>query len=226
MATMIISDLHVPGDCRDPRSDLTVEARSELLHCLYAWRSADHDVILAGDGLELVQFTLAEIERGQGLLCQAIEDCVTLWVRGNHDGPAHALCGVEVVPYVVWRGTLIMHGDWADPFCYGPWAWLGRAAGRFAAWAERAVHPDADLWLDAAAQRVLRVAGLGRGRYGAPERYRDAALHVLDREADAERVVIGHTHAHRPWTADGRYANAGTWTGRDWQARGRFIEAP
>ena len=203
-----------------------MEARSELLRRLYEWRAAGHDVILAGDGLELAQFTLREIEHGQALLCQAIEDCVTLWVRGNHDGPAHALCGVEVVPYVVWRGTLIMHGDWADPFCYGPWAWVGRAAGRVAAWAERAIHPDADLWLEGAAQRVLRLVGVGRGRFGSAARYREAALHVLAADHEAERVVIGHTHQYEAWTPAGRYANAGTWTGKDWRDHGRVITAP
>lgn len=197
-----LSDLHLgPGDDRDDFC-----ADDALLDLLRRAHAEAEKVGLLGDTADLLQAGLGEIERAHPRVCQAIEDYVSVIVRGNHDD-VDTLFGKETWPFIVSRGVYYCHGHREfDPFGRAPLRWIADAGTKAGALLELLIDRDVDWWIE---DRTARL--LGRGRHGDSLEYQRKAVEFARRRG-CRLIVMGHTHQ---WAWAPPYANCGHWTGRD-----------
>jgi len=134
---LILSDLHL-GD-GSPADDFNAD--TELVELLRNYR--DETIVLAGDVFELWQCSPAQIMRAHPQVCQAIEDYVDFIVAGNHDAYLSHICGKELLPQIIIKDTIILHGHCFDPFLTP----LNPLLCQFCAVLERVVSPDVDNWI-------------------------------------------------------------------------------
>ena len=204
---LVISDTHLGSD--------NCQAR-QLVRFLEDVRSgvlATRRLILNGDVFDSIDFRRLRKQHWKVLsLVRKLADGVeTVWINGNHDGPAELvshLLGVTVRDEVVvgsgGRKVLLLHGHRFDEFLdrYPLTSRLADGAYRFLQWIDQS-HTVARQ-AKRSSKTFLRCAGKVAGR---------AVEYARKRGVDV--VCCGHTHLPTA-DIDGpvEYFNSGCWTER------------
>lgn len=239
MKRYIISDLHIGGG--GPSDDFSRNRETLEAFLEYVEKEGSR-LIVAGDLIELWQFSVWHILERYGGLLQRLLGLADIFTIGNHDIELQLLLGLgePFVSRIVERyhvpdtDVLVLHGHQFDTY-NDPARNLsiGRLVTAVVGKMER-VYADADEFLsalqgDAAARaRVSAAIGgeLGGDLGGEPvdaveiltahlkDTYLGKAIQLVDDAPSVVRLICGHTH--KPGrTRDGRIINAGHWTGSE-----------
>ena len=205
---LVISDLHMGGG--GPADDFWAD--DAVLRYLDRAAKCDEPLILAGDVLELWQFSEAEIQEAHPEVYARLKAQAKVIIRGNHDDRP-VLFGRETVEHHdyfirpakrLWSNFVVRieHGHRFDPWNHG----LLEPVGQGAAWAagqlERLVDRDADIWLSNVWHSLTNT-----GRYAETQKYKDKGLAWCAAE-QYSAIILGHTHKFA-WMPP--YFNAGSW---------------
>lgn len=202
---LIISDIHLGSD--------TCQAK-HLVHFLEAIRSGGlptRRLILNGDVFDSIDFRRLRKQHWKvlSLIRKLSDEVETIWVNGNHDGPAEIvshLLGVTVRDeFVVESGgrkVLFLHGHQFDEFLerYPLTTRLADWAYRFLQWVDKSHHVARQA--KRSSKTFLRCA----------RRVQDKSVEYA-RRLGCDAVCCGHTH-HPVAVTEGpvHYFNGGCWT--------------
>jgi UDP-2,3-diacylglucosamine pyrophosphatase LpxH len=205
---LVISDIHLGTD--------TCEARrlTQFLERVRRGDLATRRLILNGDVFDSIDFRRLTKHHWKVLsLVRKLSDEVeTVWVNGNHDGPADVvspLLGVEVRDEAVvesgGRRVLVLHGHRFDDFI-DRYPLTSRAAD----WAYRALQR-----LDRSHVVARRAKRSSKTFLRCVRKVRDGAV-AYARRRGFDAVCCGHTHvaAADDGGDDVGYFNSGCWTER------------
>jgi UDP-2,3-diacylglucosamine pyrophosphatase LpxH len=202
---LVISDLHLGSDICQAKP---------LVHFLEAVRRGalpTRRLILNGDVFDSIDFRRLKKQHWKVLsqVRKLSDEVETVWVTGNHDGPAEFvshLLGVAVRDEVVvesgGRRVLLLHGHGFDEFIerYPVTSRLADAGYRFLQWVDRS-HTVARR-AKARSKTFLRCA----------RKVEERAVEYA-RERGCDVVCCGHTHLPAANIAGPvHYFNSGCWT--------------
>ncbi|MGQ0538772.1 MAG: UDP-2,3-diacylglucosamine diphosphatase [Gemmatimonadaceae bacterium] len=217
----VFSDAHIGGSGGDGNASLSTERN--VLAFLDSLRGRAGSVLVNGDLLDF-WFEWRHVVPRSGfhvvaaLAALARSGTSVLWVAGNHDGWGSDVLREAGITFVdgPWRGDLagwrahVDHGDGLRGQEDRGYRALRRVLrNRWAIRAFRFLHPDWGTSLargSAHASRTYRAPDDGVG-------LREVARRLLERDAEIDIVVFGHSHvaALDAEVAHGVYANAGEW---------------
>jgi UDP-2,3-diacylglucosamine pyrophosphatase LpxH len=204
---LVISDIHLGSD--------TCQARP-LVHFLESVRRGEvttRRLILNGDVFDSIDFRRLKKQHWKVLsLVRKLSDEVeTVWINGNHDGPAEIishLLGVTVRDEIVidsgGRRVLLLHGHQFDEF-------LERypLTSKVADWLYRCLQR-----IDTSHHVARQAKHSSKTFLRCAEKVRDLSIEYARRKG-CDAVCCGHTHLPGGFT-DGpvHYFNSGCWTER------------
>ncbi len=174
----------------------------------------DRSIIFVGDILELLQFTLEEVEAEYPELLELLFRKARVYVVGNHDKAMLVFREYREVPVVeklIVKNTLIMHlhqFDWVNSKGHV----LGDFVAKIGGWLEKYVWKDIDIWFSKF-ERWARQ----NGRFGSSKAYREASFEFIQNfvynGTQITQIVGGHSHKLDKAELNGfKYFNCGTWT--------------
>lgn len=210
---IFIADTHLGrGDRADDFGGMNGTKARYLLRLTDYCEAVNEKLTIVGDFADLHQCKWHEVCEEYAGLLSAIKDVLFAYIAGNHDREltGKTIMGVKVVPNLIWKKVFIDHGDYHDWFI----ARYPEAARRItdvAGWAERIIHPDADLWAENLWKWITRT-----GRHGSNEKYWMPVWKRADIRMKCRWAVFGHTHEWGIWPMENRAAvyNPGGWPGK------------